>query len=80
MTNVRSAVVVELDNDGISRHVSHLRRVPAGASEESGVIAGDDSDTEDSSAADGSDSEPEEEGPRPRRERRPPGYLRDYVR
>ena len=28
VTEVKSAVVVELDNDGVLRHVSHLRRVP----------------------------------------------------
>ena len=47
MTSVRSSVSVVLGNDGISRHVSHLRRVPGTRDEtedKSIVIEDDDED------------------------------------
>ena len=46
MTSVRSSVSVVLGNDGVSRHVSHLRRVPGTRDEtrERSIVAEDDDD------------------------------------
>lgn len=77
ISDIKSSVAVEIENDGIPRHVSHLRRVPR-KEEESRSIRHD-------SDSSGSESEKEEventESGRVRRsnrECRRPGWWSDY--
>ena len=52
VTALRLSVAVILDDDGVSRHVSHLRRVPRPAAEwHPSPTVEDDSDDDDSSTS-----------------------------
>ena len=50
MKAVRSSVLVELDDDGIARHISHVRRVPEASDMERDSIALGDSDDSNSAS------------------------------
>ena len=74
VTAVKSVVTVELDNDGVTRHIGHLRCVPI---QGHGECA---SQSESSSSSEASDCEQfEDEHPQPVHERHPPIHIRDYV-
>ena len=57
VTSIKSGVTVELNGDGVTRHVSHLRKVPTGAlHEQPGVLSSTESDSDsDSDVSNGDD-------------------------
>ncbi|MCH9662247.1 MAG: DDE-type integrase/transposase/recombinase [Gammaproteobacteria bacterium] len=67
VTEIKSNVIVELNNDGVARHVSHVRRVPASRPLEAAVDHSDnsdeDSDTGQPVALGDNNSDEEDEGP-----------------
>lgn len=84
ITDVRSAVSVVINDDGVSRHVSHLRFVPNKSPVE------DFSDAESQDESDGLDHVEEQQAPngnntstdclrRSARVRNPPAWTADYV-
>ena len=88
VTAISSSVSLILDDDGIARHVSHLRRVPNVHEELLNPDSGDDLAAV--SESDGSNDSEERGSPnsdasaavplrRGERERRPPCWVRDYV-
>ena len=95
ITGVRSPVAVELDNDGITRHVSHIRRVPTTVRVLTEVSASSDEESStdeiaertssevpassDDGSSSGSEEVPEPEERRPVRARRWPARLQDYI-
>ena len=80
ITEIKSAVAAEIEDDGIHRHVSHLRRVPRKVSENRGERDRTDSSESDSESS----SEMEEvqqtvpQARKSSRERRRPGWWSDY--
>ena len=77
VTLLRSSVSVVLDDDNISRHVSHLRRVPRpGHSQEAAPSNSSDEDDEGDMAA-GGDAEGQPR--RSARARRPPRWCQDFI-
>ena len=87
ITSVKSRVGVEINDDGVTRHVSHMRRIPCVATVDVPSVMHSDSDSSDSE----DDQNPQEcvepidavlplnpTSNRVLRERRRPVYLRDY--
>jgi len=80
VTNVRSNVAVVLNDDGRSRHVSFLRKVPRPLSCQAVPSSSDDTESEESRGGD-DDSENADTKEQPRRSRRikrRPEKLKDY--
>lgn len=75
VTEVRSDVTIVLDNDGVSRHISHVRRVPENRSDDLGVDAVDEGLEV---TVGSSDDNPEPELRRSSRLRRRPAWHEDY--
>ena len=65
VTAVRSRVLVELDDDGVARHISHVRRVPVALDTERESVASSESDDSDDEV-----DEPADEAPVVRRSQR----------
>ena len=55
VTAVKSRVLLELDEDGVARHISHVRRVPSNACDESMSEQSSSEDDMDNASASGSD-------------------------
>ena len=85
ITEVRSAVSVVVNDDGISRHVSHLRFVPGRCPIEGSLRLNDDSDDHPLISDDNAASTEAEDGAGPgpvrrsSRSRQPPAWFPDYV-
>ena len=47
ITCIKSAVSVELDDDGVTRHISHIKKVPRSSDHAGSEIQSDSSDTDD---------------------------------
>ena len=75
VTSVRSAVAIELNMDGVTRHIAHVRRVPRPLSPSTRTSSGSSDDDEDGGSA---SSEVARSG-RPVRRRQAPRWLRDFV-
>ena len=80
MTRILSSVSVELGDDGISRHVAHLRKVPGSLMNDACMIDDDSVGNYESETCESEETVPA--GPSPRRSTRPtrrPLWHDDYV-
>lgn len=88
VTTIRSSVSVEIDHDGVSRHVSHLRLVPLDPDQDDDIAVNkvstgyyDDEDEEWLCGYENESSEPSDEVTvrRSNRIRYPPRWMNDYA-
>ena len=78
VTSIRSAVALEINADGIVRHISHVRRVPQPMRSSTRTSTGSSEGDEDGGDVASSSGRGVASG-RPVRERRCPRWLNDYV-